>query len=143
MISYEVFYAGRGRSPVRAGAQVLLVPTNTSSYATAQLPTQEVAASELQAIEEGRDLLQAAPTGYTAVVTNRGTLLQRSVLGRQEVVFASLARRRGWTLYVRFGDLPVQLLAAAGLALGWLVALRSRRRAPDDPAPGSTGSAYS
>jgi apolipoprotein N-acyltransferase len=31
MISYEVFYADRGRSSVRAGAQVLIVPTNTSS----------------------------------------------------------------------------------------------------------------
>ena len=63
MISYEVFYADRGRAPVRAGAQLLIVPTNTSSYATAQIPTQEIAASEVQAVQQGRDLLQAAPTG--------------------------------------------------------------------------------
>ncbi len=77
MISYEVFYADRGRSAVRAGAQVLIVPTNTSSYATAQVPTQEIAASEVQAVQQGRDLLQSAPTGYSAWVTHRGVLLAR------------------------------------------------------------------
>ena len=75
MVSYEVFYADRGRASVRAGAQLLIVPTNTSSYATAQVPTQEIAAAEVQAVQQGRDLLQAAPTGYSAAITNRGTLL--------------------------------------------------------------------
>jgi apolipoprotein N-acyltransferase len=127
MISYEVFYADRGRSSVRAGAQLLIVPTNTSSYASAQVPTQEIAASEVQAVEEGRDLLQAAPTGYSAAFTNRGTLLERSTLGRPQVVFANLSRRSGWTLYVRFGDLPVLLLAGLSLVGGWAVAAwRSR-----------------
>jgi apolipoprotein N-acyltransferase len=124
MISYEVFYADRGRSAVRAGAQLLIVPTNTSSYSTGQVPTQEVAASEIQAVQQGRDLLQAAPTGYSAAITNRGVLLDRSVLGARQVVTATLARRVGWTLYVRFGDLPTELLAALVLLAGWLVAGR-------------------
>ncbi len=34
LVSFEVFYAGRSRSSVRAGAELLVVPTNTSSYAT-------------------------------------------------------------------------------------------------------------
>jgi len=127
MISYEVFYADRGRPSVRAGAQLLIVPTNTSSYADAQIPTQEIAASEVQAVQQGRDLLQAAPTGYSAAVTNRGRLVARSTLGAQQVVFASLSRRSGLTVYVRFGDLPVVLLAAIGLLAGWILA---GRRAP-------------
>ena len=127
MVSYEVFYADRGRDAVRHGAQLLIVPTNTSSYATAQVPTQEIAAAEIQAVQQGRDLIQAAPTGYSAAITNRGTLLQRSVLGAPQIVAATLSRRDGWTVYVRFGDeLP---LALAGLALivGWAVAGRRRR----------------
>jgi apolipoprotein N-acyltransferase len=131
MISFEVFYADRGRSAVRAGAQLLIVPTNTSSYATAQIPTQEIAASEVQAVQQGRDLLQAAPTGYSAAVTNRGVLLDRSVLGERQVVFATLDRRTGTTVYVRFGDGPVLGLAVVALAAGWVVAERAdpgRRR---------------
>jgi len=128
MISYEVFYADRGRTPVRAGAQLLIVPTNTSSYATAQVPTQEIAASEVQATQQGRDLLQAAPTGYSAWITNRGTLLARSVLGARQVVPAVLHRRTGWTVYVRYGDTPVLVGAATALALGWYLVVRSDRR---------------
>ncbi|MGH9079298.1 MAG: apolipoprotein N-acyltransferase [Acidimicrobiales bacterium] len=126
MVSYEVFYAGRGRSAVRHGAQLLIVPTNTSSYASSQVPTQEIAASEVQAVQQGRDLLQAAPTGYSAAVTHRGTLLGRSVLGARQVVAVTLARRAGSTVYVRYGDLPVVLLAAAATAAGWLLAARRR-----------------
>lgn len=124
MVSYEVFYSDRGRSSVRDGAELLVVPTNTSSYSSAQVPTQEIAASEIQAVEQGRDLLQAAPTGYSAAITNRGVLLQRSVLGRPQVILATLHRRTGWTIYVRFGDLPVLVLAGVALVLGWLVARR-------------------
>ena len=54
MISFEVFFAVSGRSATRAGAQLLVVPTNTASYSTSQVPTQEVAAAQLQAIEEGQ-----------------------------------------------------------------------------------------
>ena len=106
LVSFEVFYADRGRPSVRSGAQALIVPTNTSSYATSQVPTQEIAASEVQATEEGRDLLQAAPTGFSAVVTNRGRLVTRTSLGNQQVVFTDLSRRSGWTIYVHYGDGP-------------------------------------
>ena len=33
LVSFEVFYADRSRTSVRAGAELLIVPTNTSSYA--------------------------------------------------------------------------------------------------------------
>jgi apolipoprotein N-acyltransferase len=75
-------------------------------------------------VQQGRDLLQAAPTGYSAAITNRGVLLGRSVLGARQVVTATLARRVGWTLYVRFGDLPTELLAALVLLVGWVLAGR-------------------
>ncbi len=127
MVSYEVFYADRGRSAVRAGAQLLIVPTNTASYSTSQVPTQELAAATVQAVEQGRDLLQAAPTGFSSAITNRGVVERRSTLGARQVVFATLARRDGTTLYVRDGDLPVVLVAGAALLAGWLLAARRRR----------------
>jgi apolipoprotein N-acyltransferase len=119
LVSFEVFYANRSRTSVRAGAQLLIVPTNTSSYATAQVPTQEVAADVIQAVETGRDLIQAAPTGYSTVVTQRGQVLQRSVLGRRQVLLAAVPLRRGFTLYDHLGDLPVLLAALAALLWGW------------------------
>ena len=63
LVSFEIFYAGRSHASVRAGAELLAVPTNTSSYSTSQVPSQEMAAAVVQAVETGRDLVQAAPTG--------------------------------------------------------------------------------
>jgi apolipoprotein N-acyltransferase len=120
MVSFEVFYANRSRPSVRAGAQLLVVPTNTSSYSTSQVPAQELAAARIQAVQTGRDLVQAAPTGYTAVVTQRGVVIRRSILGRRQVVTATVALRHGMTPYDHWGDLPTLVLAAAALASGWL-----------------------
>ena len=126
LVSYEVFFAARGRSSVRAGAEVLAVPTNTSSYSTSQVPAQEIAAARVQAVEEGRDLVQAAPTGFSVVIDHRGTILRRSGLGGRAVILAKVGLRRGATLYERFGDLPVEI--AAGLL--WLSAGWNGRRRP-------------
>jgi len=124
LVSFKVFYSGRSHSSVRAGAELLTVPTNTSSYDTSQVPGQELAAAVVQAVQTGRDLVQAAPTGYSAVVTNRGDVVERSVLGRRQVLTATVALRRGLTPYDHWGDLPVLVLAALALVGGWLLQLR-------------------
>jgi apolipoprotein N-acyltransferase len=127
LVSFEVFYANRSRTSVRAGAELVIVPTNTSSYATAQVPTQEVAADSVQAVETGRDVVQAAPTGYSAVVDQRGRVLDRSVLGRRQLLTATVPLRRGFTPYDHLGDLPFLLLAAVGLVAAWAHQRRAAR----------------
>ena len=127
LVSFEVFYADRSRTSVRAGAELLIVPTNTSSYATAQVPTQEVAADAVQAVETGRDVVQAAPTGYSAVVDQRGRILERSVLGRGQLLTATVPLRRGFTPYDHLGDLPFLLLAGVGLGAAWAHQRRAAR----------------
>jgi apolipoprotein N-acyltransferase len=124
LVSFEVFYADRSHSSVRAGAELLAVPTNTSSYSTSQVPTQEVAAARVQAVQTGRDLVQASPTGYSAAVTQRGVVLARSTLSRRQVLTVPVALRRGFTPYDHWGDLPVLLLSVAALAVGWARQLR-------------------
>jgi apolipoprotein N-acyltransferase len=127
LVSFEVFYANRSRPSVRAGAELLIVPTNTSSYAAAQVPTQEVAADSVQAVETGRDVVQAAPTGYSSVVDQRGRVLDRSVLGRPQLLRATVPLRRGFTPYDHLGDLPYLLLAGVGLVAAWAYQRRSAR----------------
>jgi apolipoprotein N-acyltransferase len=78
----------------------------------------------VQAVETGRDLVQAAPTGYSAVVTDRGVVVERGTLGRRQVLVATVALRRGMTPYDRWGDLPVLILSAVALVAGWARQLR-------------------
>jgi apolipoprotein N-acyltransferase len=116
-ISYEVFFRERGRSPVREGAVLLLVPTNAASFSTSQVPTQEVAAAQLRALSHGRWLVQAAPTGYGAFVDPYGRVRARTVLGEQDVIVMQVATRTGRTPYTVAGDYPAFLLALALLTL--------------------------
>jgi apolipoprotein N-acyltransferase len=124
LISYETYFPQRARASVRAGAEALVTETNTSSYATSQVPATELAASRLQAIADGRDLLQAATTGYSAVITPAGAVSGRTELGRPALVTTSLPLRTGMTVYDDLGDLPVLLVALVLIALG----LRRRTR---------------
>ena len=59
-------------------------------------------------------------------MTQRGVVVQRSSLGRRQVLFATVALRRGLTPYDHWGDLPVLVLSALALArrLGPAAALR-------------------
>ncbi len=79
----------------------------------------------------GATSCRRAPTGYTAVVTQRGVVVRRSVLGRRQVVTATVALRDGMTPYDRWGDLPVLVLAAGrarrGLAAPGAIVRRKSR----------------
>jgi apolipoprotein N-acyltransferase len=128
LVSYEDFFSNRGLSSVRAGGRILLVPTNTSSYSSSQAPAQELAASELQAIEEGRYLLQASPTGYSAILDSDGNVKLRTALSVPAVLRATVPLLSGSTWYELAGDAPVLLVAIALLVGGWAATLSRQGR---------------
>jgi apolipoprotein N-acyltransferase len=118
-ISYETFFPNRARAGVLVGGEVIVVPTNDSSYITSQVPSQEIAASSLQAISTGRNLVQAAPTGFSAFINNHGQVLARSALGVRAVLVHDVGLRDGVTFYDRFGKLPIVLFCLVCLLLSW------------------------
>ena len=128
-ISWEIFFSGRVNDGVSAGGQVVLNPTNGSSYTGEILQQQQVATSQLRALESGRFVVQAATTGYSLIVDADGRVLQRIPIGQQAVIFADVPLRSGQTLYSRFGyaqfgDLPLVIMLIAFVAC---VAWRSRK----------------
>jgi len=125
LISFEVFFADRSAEAVAHGATLLVVPTNTTSYPTSQMPGQELAAARLQAVERGRNLVQASPTGYSALIDNLGNVTQRSALSTRGVVAGTVSLHRGATLFTTVGSWPVPVVAACFLVLGQL---RARKR---------------
>jgi apolipoprotein N-acyltransferase len=133
LISYEVFFADRGRAAVRAGADMIVVPTNAASFKTTQVPTQQVAAARLRAIETGRDVVQAGPTGYGAFVGADGKVRHRTVLSEQTVAERPVRLRQGRTMYVRTGDSPLLLAVVAALGGAWATVAVGRREEADPP----------
>lgn len=128
-ISWEIFFGERARDATNHGARLLVNPTNGASFRGTQVQTQQVANSQMRAIENGRWVTQIAPTGYSAVVDPDGNVLQRSVQTRREVLYDTVELRTGKTVYVRVGDYLAIAFAVASLAGGWAVELR-RRRSP-------------
>lgn len=116
MISWEVFFGDRGRDAVLGRgdeAALLLNPTNGSSYTGTVVQSQQIASSRLRAIETGRWVTQVAPTGFSAFVTDQGTVLDRSGVSEQRVEVRDVGLREGATLFTRFGAWPPFLLAVA------------------------------
>ena len=117
LISYEVFFPQRARDAVRAGGRLLLVPTNASSYRDAQVPAQEVAVARLRALATGRWVVQAAPTGYSAVIDERGRVRMQGGLGGRAVLETAVGLRTGRTVAVELGRAPWTVAALLTLAL--------------------------
>lgn len=128
-ISWEVFFPDRARDAIGNGGQVLLNPTNGSSFSGTQVQTQQVASSRLRAIETGRWVLQVAPTGFSAIVTPDGEVVERTGVSERAIVEGTVELRKGRTWAVVLGDWLPLALAAASLAGGWALDRRGRARA--------------
>jgi apolipoprotein N-acyltransferase len=129
VISWEVFFSDRARDAISHGGQVLLGPTNAASFSNAQMPALELAAARLRAIETGRFSVQAAPTGFSAVVTPTGHVRMHSDLGARVVLHDTVERRAGQTIYTKLGDGPFFVTALVLV----LVALARRYGARSQP----------
>jgi apolipoprotein N-acyltransferase len=134
-ISWEIFFGERARDAMGNGGQVLLNPTNGASYEGTQVQTQQIANSRMRAIETGRWVLQAAPTGFSAVVTPGGDVRQRTGVSERAIVYDTIELRNGETVYVRWGDLPALAFAVVSLAAGWVADRRGFLRSRAAPSP--------
>ncbi len=124
-ISWEIFFEERAVDAIENGGSILLNPTNGSSYWLTIVQSQQIASSRLRAIETGRWVLQAAPTGFSAIVTPDGDVLERTGVSEQRVVQGVVELRDGLTLAVRFGRTPMIALALAALAVAFALEHRS------------------
>ncbi|HNH95585.1 MAG TPA: apolipoprotein N-acyltransferase [Microthrixaceae bacterium] len=136
-ISWEIFFGRRVREGVRAGGQVVLNPTNGSSYWLTQVQTQQVAMSQLRAVESGRWVVQVAPTGFSAFVDPDGGVHQRTEVSEQEVITRTIERHDATVPAQALGDLPALLLALGALLWTFAPSLPPFRSARSRRSPGS------
>ena len=129
-ISWEIFFGGRARDGVKAGGQVILNPTNGASYTGTIVQTQQVASSRLRAIETGRWVVQAAPTGFSEFVSPDGDVIDRTGVREQAVIRRQVELRTGRTWYVNLGDAPWIVLLLLTLGASWVLTLVDRARRP-------------
>ena len=127
VISWEVFFGGRGNDGVSHGAGFIINPTNGSSYTWTVLQSQQIAASRLRAVEQNRWVVQASPTGFSAFISPSADVHSRTAVSEQRVIeheveSTPLVR----TVYSNTGDIPWVLMMVVVLAGSLLL---DRRRA--------------
>jgi apolipoprotein N-acyltransferase len=129
VICFEVAYDDLVRSSVLAGAQVLVVQTNNATFGRTAETYQQLAMSQLRALEHGRTVLQVSTTGASAVINPSGDVLAESpALFKPAILTSTVQPITGLTLADRVRAWPEYLLSA--LAFGALAAviIEARRR---------------
>ncbi|MFJ4846815.1 MULTISPECIES: apolipoprotein N-acyltransferase [unclassified Streptomyces] len=115
VICFEVAYDGIVHDTVAAGARALIIQTNNATYGRTGQPEQQLAMSQLRAVEHGRAVVTAATSGITAVVAPDGRIEQQTREFTQDVLSARLPLRDELTVADRVGDGPEWALAMVGL----------------------------
>ena len=118
VISWEVFFEERAREAAKHEAGIIINPTNGASYWLTQVQSQQVASSQLRAIETGRWLLQSAPTGFSAIIDPSGKVIQRTGISEQAVLQADVGIRTGNTWYTEIGIWPMLVISFMLFGLG-------------------------
>ncbi|MFD8530469.1 apolipoprotein N-acyltransferase [Streptosporangium canum] len=119
---YEVAFDGIVGDTARTGATPLVVQTNNATYALTGLPAQQLAMSQLRAVEHNRAVVTSAITGISAYVTPDGTVAWRT---DELVPAANVLRipvRTAETVATRVGALPewaLILVSVGALAAAW------------------------
>lgn len=117
VISFEGSFARYARDTVAQGAGLLVVATNEGSYPYSAASDQLIGMTRMRAAELGIDIVHAAVTGRSALITNGGIIGPTTGLATAEVLTGTVRLRSGGpTFYTRFGEW-VPLVAVAALAV--------------------------
>ncbi len=136
VICFEVAYDGIVRDTVNAGARALVVQTNNATYGGTGQPEQQLAMSQLRAVEHGRAIVTAATSGISAIVAPDGTIEQQTEEFTQDVLTAELPLRDDTTVADRVGETPEWAIAGLGLLAWGRVGVRGRRARREERARG-------
>jgi apolipoprotein N-acyltransferase len=124
-ISFEADFGSLVRSRIAAGARLLVVATNTSTWEDTWASRQHVALSQVRAAENGVFVAHGALTGISAFIDPEGRVLQDSELWQHDVLTQRVRFAESITLYARYGDwFPWTLLVAVA---AWRLLLARKR----------------
>jgi apolipoprotein N-acyltransferase len=106
LICFEVIFPELARNQARKGAAILVNLTNDAWFGRTSAPYQHLSMAVFRAVENGRPMIRAANTGFSAFISPHGHIMTRSQLFEEEVLTQDL--RLGHSslkLYTRYGDI--------------------------------------
>lgn len=109
-------------------ATLLANVSNDAWFGRSIGPRQHLQISQMRALETGRYMLRATNTGVTAIIDQRGVVLQEAEIFTTTALHGVAQGYAGATPYVHFGNSLILGLAGLLLLVGLLPAFRSTRK---------------
>lgn len=104
IICYESIYGSFVNNYVKNGAQFLAVITNDGWWQNSQGHKQHLMLSKLRSIENRRDLVRSANTGVSAIINQKGDIIQNLEYGTKGILKAHINLNNQLTFYNKYGD---------------------------------------
>ncbi|MFG3396075.1 apolipoprotein N-acyltransferase [Streptomyces parvus] len=127
---YEAAFDDAVRDTVTHGGQMIAVPSNNATFGRSEMTYQQLAMSQVRAVEHGRAVVVPVTSGVSAVIRPDGTIVEKSGMFTPDALVAEVPLRSSLTPATRVGHLPegvIALLALAGLGWVGVSAVRARR----------------
>lgn len=128
VICFESTFSDVARTFVRAGAQMLLVITNDAWFLRTSAAEHHLAMSAMRAIEQRIWVIHCGNRGLSAFVDPLGHIQEKTELLQAALIAMAVQPGTVGTVYQRFGDWFVALLALVFVAC--VLAQRGLRSAP-------------
>lgn len=130
-ICYESVYGEYCTEYVKKGAELLAVITNDAWWKDTPGYRQHLSYASLRAIETRRDIVRSANTGISALINQRGEVLQKTSWWKPAVIRGTVNLNDTETFFVRNGDIVGRIAVfVSGLLLLYLlmrISLRGRK----------------
>ncbi len=116
-VCYESVYGEHCAGYVRKGAKLLAVITNDAWWGDTPGYRQHLNYARLRAIETRRDIARCANTGISAIIDQKGRILQRTAWWEPAVLSGTVNLNGRETFFVRTGDVVGRLAVFVFLLL--------------------------
>ncbi len=132
IICYESIYGEYVSTYVQKGANILTIITNDGWWGNTPGHKQHLQYARLRAIETRRWVARSANTGISAVINERGDIVETQPWNKPAVLKYNIPALTGQTFYVKYGDILSKIaLVVACLFFVWnLVMIVKKRFAP-------------
>jgi apolipoprotein N-acyltransferase len=127
-ICYESIFGQFYTEYIKKGANVMMIITNDGWWRDTPGHRQHLRYASLRAIETRRSIARSANTGISAIINQRGEIVQRTLWWAHTTLSAQINANEHVTPYVKYGDVIGRMAGIAALLALLYTLVRSCKR---------------